>query len=168
MRDMNAVMLFVVLCAGVAQAGEHGFESTSEGIVRRLLAPKQEKGSAAGNTPDLPQNTQSNVRELGVLFQEGTNYVKKHIKRGPALFVGAANLKVPFGSKSRVIRSDAFPILDQLGTALNEPALLTRHLTINGHTDEDGTEDENLQLSIKRALAVKSYLHVVTALLSNV
>src|SRR5690606_20818156 len=57
---------------------------------------------------------------------------------------------------SDVIRPESTPTLREIGD------MLTRHadlrLSIEGHTDADGDEAHNLELSKRRAAAVKTFL----------
>ena len=63
---------------------------------------------------------------------------------------------VNFASASDKLLDSSYIALDQLsGLLLAHP---TWHLTIEGYTDNSGTPARNLQLSNKRALAVKVYL----------
>ena len=61
-----------------------------------------------------------------------------------------------FGTDSAVIRPESTATLREIGEMLRaHPAL---QLTIEGHTDSDGDEKYNLDLSARRAAAVKAHL----------
>lgn len=61
-----------------------------------------------------------------------------------------------FETGKDVIKSSSFPILDNIVKIMNEnPAY---NLNINGHTDAMGDDTKNLDLSQRRADAVKKYL----------
>ena len=62
-----------------------------------------------------------------------------------------------FDLNSDMIQLKYFNVLDQLYHMLQQNSML--HITIQGHTDDSGTEAYNQDLSEKRALAVKKYLH---------
>jgi outer membrane protein OmpA-like peptidoglycan-associated protein len=61
-----------------------------------------------------------------------------------------------FASGSDRIRPESTPTLEEIGTMLTEHADL--RLSIEGHTDSDGEEGFNQDLSERRAAAVKAYL----------
>ena len=61
-----------------------------------------------------------------------------------------------FGTDSDVIRPESTPTLTEIGDMLTEHADL--RLSIEGHTDSDGDEAYNQELSERRAAAVKAYL----------
>jgi outer membrane protein OmpA-like peptidoglycan-associated protein len=61
-----------------------------------------------------------------------------------------------FASSSDHIRPESTPTLEEIGSMLQEHADL--RLAIEGHTDTDGEEAFNQDLSERRAAAVKAYL----------
>ncbi|MBI5515447.1 MAG: OmpA family protein [Deltaproteobacteria bacterium] len=67
------------------------------------------------------------------------------------------NQRVFFALDQATIEERSFPILDQVVTVLREHPEL-RAVRIEGHTDNAGTEDHNMDLSRDRARAVESYL----------
>jgi outer membrane protein OmpA-like peptidoglycan-associated protein len=67
------------------------------------------------------------------------------------------NQRVFFALDQATIEDRSFPILDQVVTVLREHPEL-RSVRIEGHTDNAGTEEHNLDLSRDRARAVESYL----------
>lgn len=65
--------------------------------------------------------------------------------------------KIHFETDSDVIKSKSFGILDEVvDTLLNHPEI--RGVEIQGHTDSRGKRDYNIDLSERRARAVKRYL----------
>ena len=83
------------------------------------------------------------------LLQDGT--------AAPEVAASALSLPVQFEFDSAAIRPDAREQLDALAQGIKLlPA--RRLVVIEGHTDAVGTEDYNLNLSQRRAAAVKQYL----------
>jgi len=66
---------------------------------------------------------------------------------------------IQFGTNSDKLFSSSFPELDKLARKLTTNKTLT--IRIVGYTDNEGSPKYNLQLSKKRALAVKEYLVTV-------
>lgn len=65
---------------------------------------------------------------------------------------------IPFDYNQYVIREDAKAQLREIGQALTTAELSDYVFEIGGHTDIRGSEDFNLELSLKRANAVKDHL----------
>lgn len=65
--------------------------------------------------------------------------------------------KVFFDLDSATIKAESFRILDDVAATLENHTEL-RLVEVQGHTDDQGAEDYNLQLSQKRAEAVRKYL----------
>jgi OOP family OmpA-OmpF porin len=63
---------------------------------------------------------------------------------------------VYFDARKADIRSDAIVVLDRIGTVLQEHEWLK--LEVAGHTDSGGSEEANMELSLKRAKSVSTYL----------
>jgi len=70
----------------------------------------------------------------------------------------AIDLTVFFAYDSARLLPEARTQLDALGYALGAPELLPFSFLIAGHTDANGQADYNLDLSIRRAIAVAEYL----------
>ncbi|MCD6533986.1 MAG: OmpA family protein [Deltaproteobacteria bacterium] len=68
------------------------------------------------------------------------------------------SMKVHFNLDSAMISSDAAKFLNVIGKAMQSERLLTFRFDLEGHTDASGGENYNMNLSEKRALAVKNYL----------
>lgn len=63
---------------------------------------------------------------------------------------------VYFDAGKADIRSDAMVVLDRIGTILQEHAWL--QIEVAGHSDSGGSEEVNMELSLKRAKSVSTYL----------
>jgi len=63
---------------------------------------------------------------------------------------------IQFEFNSSVLKTSSYPVLDQLSNDLRSKVVLK--VELGGHASEEGTTDYNLQLSIDRANAVKTYL----------
>lgn len=97
--------------------------------------------------------------EFGTTANEGCPEVKEEVI---ALFKQALT-GIKFETGKDVIRSESFVILDGVvGVMNNNPSY---KLNITGHTDNVGDQAKNLDLSDRRAKAVKKYLtdHAVAA-----
>jgi outer membrane protein OmpA-like peptidoglycan-associated protein len=70
----------------------------------------------------------------------------------------AINLTVQFATGSAELTPQATQVLDNLGKALSNQALVAYRFRIEGHTDTVGTREYNQQLSDRRAAAVVDYL----------
>ena len=65
--------------------------------------------------------------------------------------------KVFFDSGKDVIKRRSYKLLDTVATVLKQNPQVTK-LRIEGHTDDVGKDESNLELSKRRAAAVKTYL----------
>jgi outer membrane protein OmpA-like peptidoglycan-associated protein len=65
--------------------------------------------------------------------------------------------KIYFDFDKAVIKEVSYPILDEVAEALNANPQIKK-LQVDGHTDNEGTEEYNQQLSEDRAKAVMDYL----------
>jgi outer membrane protein OmpA-like peptidoglycan-associated protein len=61
-----------------------------------------------------------------------------------------------FDTNSATIQSESAPILEQIGTMMQQHPELK--LMVEGHTDDEGDFDWNMELSADRAASVKAYL----------
>jgi outer membrane protein OmpA-like peptidoglycan-associated protein len=70
----------------------------------------------------------------------------------------AVALSVQFEFNSAQLTPEAKVVLDNVGSALRSPELVTSRFVIEGHTDSVGGDDYNQRLSEARAASVKGYL----------
>jgi len=88
----------------------------------------------------------------GLKTNKGCPEIKKEVIQKIAL----AAKGIYFETNSDVIKESSFVNLDKLATILNEYP--DANVSIEGHTDSDGDDAKNLDLSQRRADAVKAYL----------
>ena len=96
-----------------------------------------------------PANSRSIGKTRGIAIENGT----VNEKSSPTV-----NLYVNFAYKSAELEQDARINLDRLAAALKDDRLVDWDFLVGGHTDAVGSDAYNLDLSERRALAVKSYL----------
>lgn len=68
------------------------------------------------------------------------------------------DMRVGFDLDSDVLTADAKSTLDTFAKMMQDERLQIARFVVEGHTDGRGTEDYNLSLSDRRAMAVSSYL----------
>ncbi|MBI1385370.1 MAG: OmpA family protein [Rhizobiales bacterium] len=71
---------------------------------------------------------------------------------------GSIDLTVHFDLDSDRITREALPVLNELAHALLDPELEASRILIAGHTDARGDNEYNLDLSNRRALAIRDFL----------
>lgn len=115
-------MGMLVLSGAPSTAGELGFEDTASGIEKRLLAPPAAVTRGLGGSKST---TGVKVRGLMVVEKpSGEAAVAEKTVTVPEERTGGfVNLAMRFDVNSYAIRAESVPLLDELGTALNRPAL---------------------------------------------
>ncbi len=149
--------VLLILALSIVQnvwAGESGFVKSSEEIVNQLT---QKSRFGANRSFFVPE---AKTRAITVRVKDKT----QHVVQDKKVYVqenspeGVARMKVEFGVNSSRLRTSSYEILDQLGLALGDVRLAGSQVCIKGHTDSDGSEQYNLELSYGRAEAVKEYV----------
>lgn len=101
-----------------------------------------------------------NVEKTVTVDEAGTATVEVVMEGGRVKLDGNRILileKVYFETNSAQIKQESLPLLDEVAsTLLNHPEIA--HVQVQGHTDSRGAEDYNLDLSSRRAEAVRYYL----------
>jgi len=70
----------------------------------------------------------------------------------------SVDLQVQFAVGSTTLTDAAMEQLDALAAAISSEVLANQRFIVAGHTDATGADDSNLDLSFRRAQAVKTYL----------
>jgi len=168
MKKINVVFsiwLAMVFWIGYVNAGEYGFETTSEEMTERLLGietPQDRKeGSKKERTWEslTPQKAPvAKTKTIRVLRKDGNQDVWETVEVTEKTRRGSLNMQIRFDVNSHTIRPESLPLLEELAQSMRDPRLESRRFHIIGHTDSDGKKTYNLRLSMKRAQAVKAYL----------
>lgn len=159
---MKKILLIVFISATLASteliAGEHPFAETAEAIIEQL-APADKPAETFGKTRSFAIGEMVPTRSIEVRRKNSEGGETTATVQVPvAETERAARLKVEFAVNSAQLRSSAYTILDELAKALENERIAGRIACIKGHTDSDGLESHNLQLSFDRANSVKHYL----------
>lgn len=72
--------------------------------------------------------------------------------------ISGVDLNIEFDFDKATIKPASHAVLDALGETLNSPEFKGRSIVVGGHTDAAGNARYNLDLSKRRAEAVKAYL----------
>lgn len=86
--------------------------------------------------------------------EKGTAELNGCPEMGTGTMTGVDNIQFEYNSS--VLRTSAYPTLDRMSSTLRGDKALS--LQLDGHASEEGTDAYNMQLSIDRANAVKTYL----------
>ena len=123
-----------------------------------------DKGLAIDPSDNISQDRRRQaeaLRNKNVVSQEQiVKVLGRLVTRGPGdvVKVTFGEGLIPFDTAQARIREDAKAQLRELGKALSSSELSSYGFEIGGHTDIRGSEATNLELSLKRAEAVKHYL----------
>ena len=114
----------------------------------------------AGNLNGCPDTDGDGIRDqddscpqtAGITANNGCPEVKEEVKQ--VLELAVRNIQ--FNSGSDVLKASSYASLDQVAELMRENN--TFRLKLSGHTDNTGNDDLNLDLSKRRANAVRQYL----------
>ncbi len=139
---LAAAVCLAVWSSGAVPVRAGDVQTDSEAIVRALKPPP-----AAPGAPATRSFRPATARGIGIEGGDGA-------EEAPSI-----DLYVHFEyDQSSLTMSDARLVLDTLGKALRDPRLAGLSFEIIGHTDARGSDDYNLELSRRRAEAVRAYL----------
>lgn len=153
-----SILVAVAVLAGAdAHAGETAEEKateTSDRIVKVLTQTRSRtRRGAEQAASDNTIKTLLSVRQRrGLNLQEKEQFYEA-MRAKPQIH---EPLNFAFGSAE--LLPDTQAKLDEIGIALSNPTLTGKEIVIGGHTDRVGSEVYNIELSQRRADAVKSYL----------
>ena len=157
LKAIISVLLTVCISLSVAVAGELGFETTKEGIVRGLTRPLPNQ-TVQIRSFTVPNTALRSMRSIIVVEKKEGKEIKEEVWLTSDPPAASVNLKILFDYDSYQIRANSYGLLNELGKAVTSDALRNRQIIIKGHTDSDGHEMYNLKLSLNRAIAVRNYL----------
>jgi outer membrane protein OmpA-like peptidoglycan-associated protein len=157
------IAVFAALLWLVAETGEAQdvvFVEEADDMVNQMLGGAQQYGRTRSFVVVEEQTRGISVRRKNSTGQEETVVVQV-----PAAGIDpAARLKVEFDVDSANLRATAYQVLGELGKALRDERVVDHNVCIKGHTDSDGDEGYNLDLSYARANTVKEYLKGASAI----
>ncbi len=132
------------------------YENTNKGIIAGLTAAKADadKPQMISYTPQQsPQAVQASPQESQTKITSAPTSTPVTPPKAKSI-----NLAIQFDVDSATIKPESYPLLNELGKALISDKLNDKSVIIAGHTDSDASAEYNLELSKKRAEAVKAYL----------
>ncbi|PWW01454.1 OmpA family protein [Hoeflea marina] len=157
-----ALALSILLAGLVALPVPAGADDlTAADIVRSLKVAKKPRtrslGKQEGGAPSYSAEEQSLIRSLP------TRGLKVAMKQEIGQIIDdrkppRLDIEIQFEFNSDAITASSIPDLNALGAALIDPSLEHARIILNGHTDAKGSNDYNLDLSERRAVAVQHYL----------
>ena len=171
LRLLAAVALFGIGAALSSPGNAQTANPSSDAIVKALtptgagvagpsrgirMANPPPAAASSGNTS--PGNTSPAKTSPGNTSPGNTSAANASSGSASSGNAPSVNLSVQFQKGSADLTAAAMQTLNELGKALNQPALASYRFRIEGHTDTVGTADYNKELSDRRAAAVVEYL----------
>ncbi len=156
---LSMTLVLVLAMAAPVQAEPPAFQNSADEIVE-ALSKECEAPRTRGMTRGFFVSSDKDLkcRTVVVKEREENHVVKQTITVYPNRPEPKANLNIEFDYDSYRIRPGAYSLLNELGKALTGRKLQGQTFYVNGHTDADGPQSYNLDLSLNRAQAVKDYL----------
>lgn len=149
-------LLCVFCCTTVVSANDSSFVDNADEMVEQMLKGDKKYGKTRSFSvaAEAPATRSITVHAKNKQGQEETVVVQV-----PASGVDpAARIKIEFDANSANLRSSAYPLLEELSSALRDDRVAEHKVCIKGHTDSDGDSDSNRGLSYNRANTVLKYL----------
>jgi len=142
------VAIIIFLLVSFLPAEEILFQTTSEEMIKELDRNPIKTRSLGSGTRDIKvvQRINNKIEETIVMIDESVD-------------VPRLRVKIEFDYNSSALKKTSYLILKEVGKALHSDQLKNKIIIINGHTDSDGPDQYNLNLSFRRADTVKSYLN---------
>jgi len=161
------------------------YASTPQGVKSGLMAPPPANAQGMDLPPETAQtpSTASSAPRSAANVSNGAQSGEGAANTNPdgteadgddtpRPDISGVDLNIQFDFDKATIKPESHAVLDALGETLNSPEFKGRGIVVGGHTDASGNAQYNLNLSKKRADAVKAYLvdkwHVAPDLIQTV
>jgi outer membrane protein OmpA-like peptidoglycan-associated protein len=157
---VSTALFFLLLTAIPVNAEPPQFQNSADEIVEALTQNPPEALRTRGLTRGLTRSPgeRPQYRTIIVKKREENHTLQETITVYPDQPEPKAKLKIEFDYDSYRIRPWSYGLLNKLGKALTSDELQGYSFYVNGHTDSDGPQCYNLDLSLNRAQAVKDFL----------
>lgn len=119
----------------------------------RSIGAADPKTAAEKQVLDRARTRAISIEAVQPAAKEEREQIAEIVKDKPKI-----DLEITFDYNSWAISPRAVPVLVNLGRALSDPDLKGTVFLVGGHTDAAGSPEYNLDLSQKRAHAVREYL----------
>lgn len=152
---VSAVLAALALTAGAATAQT---KIDAEQMIRKLQCqPGQDCAAqpAGPRTRSITPGAAPKKRSFTFVTEEGRKELDVAVKDG---LLPSADVEVYFAYNSADIQPQTRETLDGIAKVLADPRLRGQNFVFVGHTDGVGAADYNLNLSNRRAEAVRTYL----------
>jgi len=146
---VEAYRRFLDGLAAARASGTAGNLTAFEGVYRARLAQVQKIADRERNGL-VPADRITRSLTTKPIRTRGLNLQRR---REPHI-----DIQIRFDFNSARLSGNAFRQIDEIAKAVAAPALSDRHIVIEGHTDSKGPDSYNRNLSIKRAVAVRTAL----------
>lgn len=161
-RFVTVAAFAASLLVAPAALGQSATQPLSSDAIIQQLKPKLNKPLTRGLKPSAPTPTLPEA-ERAYLGKLPTRGLKVEMKQQVAKIIDTydlphINIEIQFAYNSAEITPASLPDLNALGQALLDRNLGQSRMLLNGHTDAAGSRDYNMDLSERRADAVRGYL----------
>ncbi|WP_371347808.1 OmpA family protein [Ancylobacter sp. IITR112] len=167
---VGSAALLLAVAVAFAPVESRGEGLTSEAIVRALAPAPADRPRPASRSLGAPAPPAA----ASVLPAGDAAYLRRLPSRGLRVEMKEKlveivqrndlprlDIEIGFAYNSAVLAAPSRADLDALGVALLADSLVDTRIALNGHTDAVGSERYNLELSERRAEAVRDYLIAV-------
>lgn len=160
MKKIIVLTLVMVFYSQLSIASEPFYENAAD-IVKALKGEKKNLGAKRSLFAGKNDKTRALKRKktMMVMQEDAVTGKNSKISYTTGSEVGSANMRIEFDLNSAKLRRTSHTLLNELGKALQDPAIKNKKLIIAGHTDGAGDNNYNMNLSIQRAHSVRFYLN---------
>ena len=141
-----AMAAALLLPCAAATAGEP-FHTTADEMIRELNREPQKYRTLFPKT-----------RTIVVMEKKEKTVGVTEVVVDNSMDIPKVRTMILFDFDSARVRPESYPLLREVGIALNSTPVGSRPVMVNGHADSDGSAAYNLWLSLDRASAVREFL----------